>query len=431
MSPETVGVLGIILLVVLLLCRMWIGLAMAFVGIFGFAILRTFDTAFATAGLVPFKYIAFYPITALPMFALMGVVLANTGVSGDLYNTANKWMGQFRGGLAIATVVACAALAAIMGTSVAEAVTMGKVAVPEMKKYNYADSFSTACVAAGSTIGILIPPSVGFILYGILTENSVGALFMAGVFPGILLSGLFIIGIWIVTWRNPKAGPPGPKTTMKEKVVSLKTTWSMLLLFILVLGGIYGGIFTPTEAGAIGAFGALMIALVMRRLHWKNFMESVREAAQVTAMVVVLMVGAYIFMKFLTVSNLTTMLTSFIGGLDVSPYVVLTGIIVLYIILGMFLDIMACIIITIPFMYPIILTLGFDPIWFGVIMVIMMEMGMITPPVGINVFAISGVSGVPIFTIFRGVVPFVIAMIVCVILITIFPQIALFLPSTM
>ena len=395
MSPEMIGAIGILVLLILLFCKIWIGMAMAFVGILGFACLKGFDLAFISAAMVPMKYIAYYPITVLPMFVFMGVLLSNTGVSGDIYKTAHAWFGRLRGGLAIATIIACAGLAAIMGSSVAEAVTMGKVAVPEMKKFNYDDKLSTGCVAAGGTLGFLIPPSLGFILYGILTENSIGALFMAGILPGVVLSLMFIITIIIITWLDPKAGPQGPATSFREKIVSVKDTWPVVILFVAVIGGIYGGIFTPTEAGALGAFCTFIIAGIKKRLTYKIITESIREATQTTVMVALLMMGAYIFMKFLAISKLTVLLSSTICGFEASPYVILAAIIVLYIILGMFLDVMAAIIITLPVIYPIVIALGFDPIWYGVIMALLMELGLITPPVGINVFAIAGVCNVP------------------------------------
>jgi tripartite ATP-independent transporter DctM subunit len=361
----------------------------------------------------------------------MAMVISNTGIGASLFKTAHTWLGQLRGGLAMAGVLASGGLAAIMGDSVAEVVTMGQVAVPEMRKYKYDDQLATGSVAAGGTLGILIPPSLGFILYGILTEQSVGMLFMAGILPGILLTFLFLVAIRIITAFRPSAGPPGPKTSLKEKIVSLKGTWHVLLLFLLIIGGIYGGIFTPTEAGGVGAFGAIVISAVSRRLTIKILLDSLLEATKITAMIMLLIVGAFILMKFLALSKLPFMLSQAIGGHSLPPFAVFTGIILLYIILGMFLDIFSAIVLTIPLIFPLVLEMGFDPIWFGVIMVLVMEMGLITPPVGLNVFALAGVTGIPLHTIFRGVLPFVLAMIICIIFLAIFPQIALFLPSLM
>lgn len=431
MSPEVAGIIGIAAVVLLLLARMWIGLSMAIVGFLGLAYLIGPDGAFGVLGTVPYKYTAFYPMSAIPLFIFMAMIISNTGISSDLFETAHKWLGQFRGGLAMAGVLASGALAAIMGDSVAEVVTMGQVAVPEMRKYKYDWQLATGSIAAGGTLGILIPPSLGFILYGILTEQSVGLLFMAGILPGILLTALFMAAIWIITAFRPSAGPPGPKTGFKEKVVSLKGTWHMLLLFLLIIGGIYGGIFTPTEAGGAGAFGAIVISAISRRLTFKILMDSLVDATKITTMIMLLVVGAFILMKFLAISKLPFLLAQTISELPLPPYAIFAGIIILYIFLGMFLDIFSAIVLTIPMIYPLILKMGFDPIWFGVIMVLVMEMGLITPPVGLNVFALAGVTGVPLHVIFRGVMPFVVAMIICIILLALFPQIALFLPSLM
>ena len=431
MSPELVGTIGIAVLVVLLIARMWIGLAMAMVGFLGLVYLKGFDSAFGALGTVPYKYISIYPISAIPLFIFMAIVIANTGISTSLFNTAHKWLGQLRGGLAMASVLACGGLAAIMGDSVAEVVTMSKVAVPEMRKHNYDSQLASGCVAAGGTLGILIPPSLGFILYGILTEQSIGMLFMAGILPGILLTLLFMVTITIITARRPSAGPPGPKTSVKEKIVSLKGTWHMLLLFVLIMGGIYAGIFTPTEAGAVGAFGALVISAASRRLTLKRFFDSLLEATKITVMIMLLIVGAFILMKFLAISKLPFMLAGTISGLQLPTYAIFAGIIILYILLGMFLDVFAAVVLTIPVIYPLVVAMGFDSIWFGVVIVLILEMGLITPPVGLNVYALAGVTDIPLHTIFRGVLPFVVAMILCVFLLLVFPQIALFIPSKM
>jgi tripartite ATP-independent transporter DctM subunit len=431
MSAEMAGIAGILTLIFLLIARMWIGLSMAFVGFFGIIFLKGVHGAFGILGTVPYKYVAFYPMSAIPLFIFMAMVISNTGIGASLFKTAHTWLGQFRGGLAMAGIVASGGLAAIMGDSVAEVVTMSQIAVPEMKKYRYEDKLASGSIAAGGTLGILIPPSLGFILYGILTEQSVGELFMAGILPGILLTFLFMATIWVIATKRPSAGPRGPRTGIREKILSLKGTWHMLLLFLLIIGGIYGGIFTPTEAGAMGAFGAIVISVVSRRLTLKILMESLFEATKITAMIMLLVIGAFILMKFLALSKLPFLLADTISGLKLPAYVVFMGIIVLYILLGMFLDIFAAIVLTIPVIFPLVIKMGYDPIWFGVIMVLVMEMGLITPPVGLNVFALSGVTGIPLHTIFRGVFPFVVAMVICIVLLAVFPQLALFLPSLM
>ena len=432
MSAELIGLIGVVILVVLLLFfRMWIGLAMALVGSLGILYLQGFKQAFGVMCTVPYETVAYYPIAALPLFVLMGVIVGNTSIGEDLYYAVYKWIGSLRGGLASATVLACAVFASITGSSATGTVLMSKVALPQMRRYEYDDAMASGCIASAGTMGILIPPSMGFILYGLLTEQSIGKLFMAGFLPGILLTILMILAITIITAFRPEAGPAGPKTTFKEKVASLKRIWHVMLLFLLVLGGIYGGIFTPTEAGAIGAFGAFVIVVITRQLTRKIFQEILKESVTTSAMIFFIVVGAFIFMKFLGISKLPFALVKIIEQLQVSKYVIIAGIILLYILLGMFLEIYSAVTFTIPIIYPIIVALGFDPIWFGVIIVLIIEMGLITPPVGMNVFILSGMTGIPLDTIFRGIVPFFIAMVICVLLLVIFPEIALFLPRTM
>jgi C4-dicarboxylate transporter DctM subunit len=431
MSPEMTGLLGIVVLIVLIFLRIWIGAVMVLVGIVGYGILAGWDMAVIVAGTEPYSNIAFYPITVIPLFILMGSVVSNTGVAGDLYNTAYTWIGKLRGGLAMATTMACCAFAAICGSSAATAATMARVALPEMKKHNYDMKMAAGSVAAGGTMGILIPPSMGFILYGILCEVSIGKLFMAGIIPGILEAVFYMITIWIMCKWRPHLGPPGESTTIKQKVVSLKGTWAMLVLFVLVMGGIYMGIFTPTEAGAVGAFGSIVISFIGRKLTWPNLRGSVVETAQTTAMIVFMIVGAFMLMRFLAISKLPFFIGDLVAGLPVGRMWIMIAIIVMYIILGCFLDIYAAIILTCPIIFPAVMALNFDVIWFGVIMVRVMEMGLITPPMGMNVFIMASVSDVPIGTIFRGVVPFIIADILHVALLVAVPSLSLFLPNNM
>jgi len=431
MSPVLIGALGLVILMVLLFARMWIGAAMALIGFLGVAYFKGWITAFTVVGRVPFENIAFYTISALPLFVLMGMFVGTSGMGQDLYTMANRWIGYVRGGLAMATIIACALIAAITGSSGTGTIIMGKLALPEMKKYNYDLGMAAASISASGTLGILIPPSLGFILYALITQQSVGKLFIAGIIPGILLTTLFCLTIILITRVNPSAGPAGPKSTFKEKVVSLKGVWHTVLLFLLILGGIYAGIFTATEGGGIGAFGALIIALANRRLNFKLFTEAVRDAAMTSAMIFFIIAGAQILIKFLALSGLPTALAEYIGGLDVPRVFVFMGIVLLYLVLGMFLEIFSSVILTLPVIYPLVLTLGYDPIWFGVVVIILIEIGVITPPVGMNVFVLSAVSGVPPKIIFKGVWPFVVATLVCILLITVFPQIVLFLPNTM
>lgn len=431
MSPEIIGLIGLLIMVALLFAGMWIGAAMAMIGFLGYLVIMGMGPACGMVAQIPFTTMASYVLTTVPLFILMGSFIANTRVGKDLFDTAYAWVGQLRGGLAMATIFACALAGSILGVSGPAAITMGKVALPAMRRYKYDDTLATASICAAGTLAFLIPPSVAFIIYGLLTEQSIGLLFAAGVLPGILLAGLFVLTISILTARHPNLGPAGPKTSFKEKIVSLKNVWHALILFLIVFGGIYGGVFTPTEAGGIGAFGALVVTAATGQLTLKSFRESLLDATKVSGMVMLLIIGAYILMKFMAVSKLPFALSEFVAQSSLPRLAVFGCIVLLYIVLGMFLDIFSAVIVTIPVIYPLILSLGFDPIWFGVTVVIVCEVGLITPPVGMDVFQVSGATGVPTFTIFRGVWPFVVASLVCILILAIFPQIALFLPSTM
>ena len=431
MSPELVGLIGVIVLLILLAAGMWIGMAMALIGFIGIIVIRGTTQAFMMTGILPYDQIGFYPITVMPMFVWMGLIIAETGIGKDLYHTAHQWIGQLRGGLAMATTGACAMLAAIVGSGMTGIIVMANVALPEMQKYEYDDRLSTGVIAASSTMGVLIPPSMPFIMYGILTENSVGKLFMAGVIPGLLEAVFYMTTIMLLCRINPRMGPPGPKTTFKEKIVSLKSTWAMLALFVLVMGGIYGGLFTPTQAGAVGCFGALIIAVAGRKLSPQGLFKSIKEAGLMTGMILLMIAGVFIFMHFIAVSELPFALGNFVAGLGVPDMVIIFAILVMYLILGCFMPEVPMVILTIPIIYPVIVMLGFDAIWFGVIIVRVMEIGSITPPMGINIFVLSGITGVSIATIYRGVIPFVIADVCHVIIITALPILSLLLPNMM
>jgi len=431
MSPVVIGALGILILIVFLFSRIWIGAGMALVGFIGYIIIMGFDPACRVISQIPFSTMTTYYMTTVPLYVFMGCVLFQSGIGKDLYESAYVWVGQLRGGLASATVIACAFFASITGISAPALVTMGKVALPSMRKYKYDDKLSLGSIACAGTLAFMIPPSMSFIIYGILTETSIARLYMAGFIPGILLAVFFITVIFIITGLNPAAGPPGPKTSWKEKAIATKGIWPTLLLFIVVLGGIYLGIFTPTEGGAVGAFGALVIGAAMLRLNFKKIRDAILEATQTTALVMLLIIGAYILMKFLAVSGITLWLGATVASLPVSRWVIFVGLVVLYIVLGMFLDVISAVILTIPVVFPLVLALGFDPIWFGVIITILVEMGLVTPPVGLDAFVLSGAIGEPLGTIFRGIIPFIVAEIVLIIVISVFPQVALWLPSTM
>lgn len=430
MSPEIVGVICVILLLVLIYTRMWVGFVMLFIAFWGLVAILGWGPALGVLATVPYRNIANYTFAAIPLFLLMGEVLYNTGIAADLFYSAYKWVGQLRGGLAIACALASAILGVVTDSLVA-AITLGKVAMPEMRKYNYDESLASASIVGGASLASLIPPSTAFILYGLLTGTSIGSLYIAAIIPAIVLTVLIILTIATVVQINPRLAPPGPKSSFKEKIVSLKYTWTMGLLMLLILGGIYAGVFTPTEAGAIGSFGAIVVALIARRLTAQNLLNSILETAQMTAMMTLLMAGAFVFMSLMTVSRLPFMLGDFVAGLALSKYVIMAILVFVYIILGSLSDIVSCIIITTPILFPVIVALGFDPVWYGVMMVALIELGFLTPPIGINTFMFCGVTGIPVGTVFRGVWPFVIAILVFIVIMIIFPQIATFLPGTM
>jgi tripartite ATP-independent transporter DctM subunit len=431
MDPFLIGVIGIGILIILLFSKMPIGAGMAIVGFLGFAAVVGFEPALGVLRTVPYTTFSEQSLSVIPLFLLMGAFAFNSGMSEDLFNAVYKWLGHFRGGVAMATIVACACFAAISGSSLATAATLGAIALPEMKKYKYQDALATGAVAAGGSVGILIPPSVILILYGIITEQSIGKLFLAGIIPGLMEAGFYIITVYYMTRLDPKRGPRGPKTTFKQKVGSLKSAWEVMLLFIVVIGGIYKGIFTPTEAAGIGAFGTFFFALLRKRLTWGSFKLSLADTIQTTGMLFLIILGAMIFGYFLSVTRLPMEFASIVSDLPVNRYVVLVIILIITLLLGCIMDSMAIVLLTIPVFYPLVQQLGFEPIWFGILVVRVTEMGLITPPVGLNVFIIKGISGVPIRTIFKGIFPFLMADLIQVIFLLSFPQITMFLPNLM
>jgi C4-dicarboxylate transporter DctM subunit len=432
MSPEMIGILGIVCMFILLALRLYIGMAMALVGFIGLCGLVGVDAGIHILGITPLAEGSSYTLSVIPLFVLMGQFAFVSGLSGDIYKTVYAWMGHLKGGLAMATVMACAGFAAVCGSSLATGATMGMVAIPEMDKYKYDPRLSTGCVAAGGTLGILIPPSIGFILYGILTEESIGKLFMAGFLPGVLLAGLFIAAIFIQCWLNPQMGPKGERSSWSKRFRSLGGTWGMLILFFVVMGGIYLGVFTPTEAAGVGAFGAFLIALVKRKLTFATLIRCLRETGKTTAMIFLIIIGANIFSTFLGLAQIPMGLADFITGLALPRFVILAGVLAIYILLGCVMDCYAIMILTVPIIFPLIQAMQFDPIWFGVLMVIVLEVGLITPPVGLNVFVLKAAApDVPLSTIFRGILPFLAAALLAITLLTLFPQIALLIPSMM
>ncbi len=431
MSPVIVGVIGLALLLLLLCIRLPVGFAMALIGLSGFVFLVSPEGGLSMAGRACWDQFASYHFSVIPLFILMGQFAFSSGISRRLYESAHKWLGHMRGGLAMATVGACAGFAAVCGSSTATAATMGAVALPEMRRYKYDPALSTGCIAAGGSMGILIPPSVILIVYGIMTEQSIGRLFAGGILPGLLEAFLYIVTISIICRLKPSLGPRGPRTPFKVKVIGLwGGTAETLAIFILVIGGLFGGWFTPTEAGGVGAFAVLALSVVMRRLNWKGFTESVYTTTGTTAMILIIVLGAIIFNKFVAVTRVPFELANWVVGLDLPPLVVMGMIILVYVIGGCFMDALGLILLTVPIFFPVAMSLGFDPIWFGIIITRVSEIGVITPPVGINVYVIKGVAqDVPLVTIFRGILPFLIADGVSMFLLLLFPQIVLFLPS--
>lgn len=432
MTDLAIGVCGIGALFTLMIFRTPVAFAMLLTGFFGTWFVSSLNRATAIMFTETYSSISNYNLIVVPMFVLLGNIASESGFSRALYDAAHAWVGRFRGGLASASVIGCAAFSAVSGSSVATAVTIGRVALPEMKRYGYGDGLATGAVAAGGTLGFLIPPSTGFVIYAILTEESIGRLFMAGILPGLLMMSLFIASIWIVTIRNPNIGPRGEAKPLRERFVLLSRASPLIAVIVMSIGGIYLGVFTPVEASGVGAGLIIFIAFGSKSLNLKSFISAIRDTIRTSAMLYMIVVGANVLNPFLAITDIPIALGDFLTAFGLGPYGTLALILFSYVILGMFLDGLAMLVVTIPIYYPIILSLGFDPIWFGVIAVIVIEMGMITPPVGLNVFVVRGVAGnVALSTIFKGVVPFLIAMVITLLLIILFPSIALIIPNSM
>ena len=426
-------VVPLTMLAVLLLMGMPIGFALLLTGFVGLTMITGFDATLNYLGLHAFSSIARFVFTPIPLFVLMGDILAVSGVGSDMFDVTLRWFGKFRGGLAVASIIACAIFASMCGLSIAGAATIGLVAIPEMLKRGYDKGLATGSVACAGTLGILIPPSLPFIMYGVIAEQSIGQLFIAGIVPGILLTVLFSTYVLIVAWRRPALAPAISGTvTWKDRFWSLRKLWSAIVLIILVLGSIYGGIATPTEAAGVGAAGAFGVALLYRSLSLKKVVQIVRSTAELVGFIMILVVGAMLFSYYLTITGMTQGVSRWMASLAVAPWVIIVGINIILLILGCFLDSTAIILITTPLFLPIIRSLGFDPIWYGVILIINIEIAFITPPVGMNLYVISNIArGVSLETILRGSIPFLALALLAIALIAFFPQIALWLPSTM
>ena len=430
MSPFVIGLAGFAVLIILMFLRMPVGFVMALVGYLGFGIIISWSAASSLIIRDFYATFSSYNLTVVPLFVLMGQVAFHSGISGRLFNSANKFFGHLPGGLAIATIGACAGFSAVSGSTSATAATMASVALPEMKKFKYDPALATGVVAAGGSLGILIPPSTIFIIYGIMTEQSIGELFIAGVIPGILLSLFFIISILIWTRFNPEIGPRAPRSSWNERIKSLSGIIETLILFVLVMGGLFAGFFTPTEAAGIGASGTIVIALAGRRLSWQGFVRALYDTTRISCMIFVVVAGATVFGHFLAVTQIPANIGSFVADLQFHPMIIMGFIIVIYLFLGCLMDSLAMIMLTIPIIYPVVLAMGYDPIWFGVVIVVIAEMGVITPPVGINAYVVAGVArDVPLHLIFRGALHMLYAMLALAVLLLVFPQLATFLPQ--
>ena len=425
MTPLTIGTLGCLALLLLLVCSLPVGLVMGIVGAAGYAFVVSGKAALAMLSADLYDVFSNYSLTVIPLFVFMGQVAFHTGISGRLFAAANCWMSSLRGGLAMATVGACTAFGAICGSGPATAATMAAVALPEMRRYKYHPGFAAGTVAAGGSIGMMIPPSVVFIVYGVMTEQSIGKLFVAGIVPGLMIAALFMAAIRIVCRLRPGLAPPAAAATWRERFRSLSGAIEILLLFALVMGGMFAGWFTPTEAAAIGAAGSVALALASRKCSFRMLATAMDETLRTSCMVLAIVAGATVFGHFLQVTNVPAELASWMAGLPLPPWGIMLAVIFFYLVASMFLDALALVMLTIPIFYPVVVGLGYDPIWFGVIIVLVTQMGVITPPVGVNVYVVSGMDrGVSLQDVFKGALPFLAALIAAALLLVAFPGIA-------
>jgi len=432
MSTDAVAVIGFVSLFTLMLLRVPIGMALGLVGVTGFGYLTSMTPALKIVGHTTMRTVTDFNYAVVPLFLLMGAFATTSGMSRELFRAANAFIGHLRGGLGIATILACGGFAAICGSSVATAATFSRVAYPEMRRHNYPESFSAGVIAAGGTLGIMIPPSTVLAIYGIITEQDIGKLFIAGVIPGILAVVMYAATVSIIGWTRPGYLPTGTKASWTERGESLKHVWATLLLFGFVIGGLYGGMFTATEAAGAGAGGAFIIGVARRRLSGKQILQCLLETTRTTAAVFTILIGALLFGYFLTITQTPQKVTAFLTGLGIGNYGVLTLILLMYLLLGCLMDALAIVILTVPIIFPLIKQMGFDPIWFGIIIVMTVELGLIHPPVGMNIFVIKSVlEDIKISTIFYGVIPFIITDLIRLAILVMFPVLATWLPSHM
>ncbi|MCP4188897.1 MAG: TRAP transporter large permease [Gammaproteobacteria bacterium] len=434
------SLIAIVALLALVAMRVPIAFAMGLVGFVGFGLMTDWSPALAMVTTVTYETGLSYGLSVVPMFVLMGNFVSRAGLSDELYAASNAFLGHRRGGLAMATIVACGGFSAVCGSSLATAATMSKVAMPPMRRYGYADSLATGAIAAGGTLGILIPPSVILVIYGIMTEQDIGKLFIAGILPGLLGIGLYLVAVFATVRLYPKTGPRGERSDWHQRLVALRGVWGVLLLFIVVIGGIYGGVFTPTEAAGIGAFGAFLFALLRKRLSLSSLVDILIDSVRTTAMIFTILIGALVFSNYINIIGMPSILSEWVLSHNLSPMMVVLLILMIYVLLGCVLESLSMILLTVPVFYPLVLGLDFGDImpadqvliWFGIVIVVVTEISLITPPVGLNVFVLKGVLGdVRLGTIFKGVTPFWIVDIIRLLLLLFIPSIALYLPSLM
>ncbi len=432
MSEDFVAISGFIAVFTLMILRVPVGMAMGLVGVMGFGALAGFGPALKLIAQTSMRTVTDYTFGVIPMFLLMSAFVSMAGMSRELFRAANVFLGHFRGGLGFATIVACAGFAAISGSSVATAATFSTIAYPEMRRYGYPQSFATGTIAAGGALGAMFPPSTVLVVYGIITEQDIGKLFAAGIVPGLLAVLMYIVTIYIISRVWPDFLPQGPRFSWRDRYMALLGIWAPALLFIFVIGGLYGGLFTPTEAGGVGAGGAFILGVMRGRLPRAKILQALLHATRTAAAVFTVLIGALLFGYFLAITGTPQKVSAFFTGLGVGRYGVLALIMIMYLVLGCLMDAMAMIILTVPLIFPVITGLGFDPIWFGVIIVMTVELGLIHPPVGMNVFVIKTVvQDVSFSTIFVGVLPFIVTDLVRLVILIAFPMIALWLPSHM
>lgn len=429
MSPIALGFIGIAALLFCFAIGMPMAFSMAIVGLVGFASIVSPDAALNLLPRDVFSQFISYPLSVIPMFVMMGTYAFAAGIGRKLFNTAYVLMGRLPGGLAVASIAACTAFGAVCGSTAATTATIGKVAIPEMKKHHYGDMFALGTLATAGGLGIMIPPSTSFVVYGIMTEQSIGKLYIAGIIPGILLAILFMFTVFTWLRYDPTAGPPGPATTWKQKGKSLLGVTDALVLFLVSIGGLFAGWFTPTEAGAVGSAGAIIIGLVNRELTWQKFIDATRDGVRISCMIMLLIAGATVFSHFITRTTMPFVISEWVGTLGLSRVMVMILILAFYFLLGTFLDAMACIVLVIPILFPIVISLGYDPIWFGVMVTLESMIAVVSPPDGVNVYVAKGIArDVPIMTIFIGTLPYLVPFFIGIALLLAFPQIATFLP---